>query len=417
VSGIIDAVQAISKIKKKESKLRAMSYLIFLKRFRLHFLGFALMLVVGQVFPTATYAGPKDSPYRKEFSQAAANLETTNLQDPFLDRLRLGYIQLSDAEWRQADKKSSKMYAQKAVAAMRGQMVPPSEVDGLKLPQERASPLIVAHQFLLESFKKNLQQGFPEAAAQAQLMFDCWMEQEQDGRKPEDIAYCKAGFAQVKSDIERFWFNPAEFHHQAAPAEPVALVSEDQLEPPAESTPPSVKWPFSAPPSMVPAVAATAPSVIPENKNIVPTIIPQDVPRRPTANPAEKYTKSGMPGPYIVFFDYNKKELRNETKQVLDDVVRDALSYKPDRIMMTGHADLTGGEGYNLDLAGDRVLGVATYLLDQGVSRELLSDLRAYGKNRTLVPGETGTKDEKNRYVRISFIKFKQVKAEPVMMQ
>lgn len=315
----------------------------------------------------------RSSKYRQQFVKLK---ETHTITDPFLDRLKRGYIKLSESEWKQEDKKNSKIYAQKAISIMRGLSVEPMEISNLTLSKGQLAPLEEGRQFLLMSFTNNLKQLFPEAAAQAQLMFDCWVEQEVDGRRPEDITYCKSGFAQVRHDINTFFKNPAAFPKRAALA-----TNAPQAPSTNEPDPLEVEWPFAAPALTVPRDIAATP---------ISPIIPNTT---PTENISFKPDAREIPVSYKAFFAKNETQLDLPTQQLLDKVSQDAARYKPDRIQVIAYQGNSSEE-----LTEMRILTVAGYLADKGVSQELL-DLRAY---KTAPPI---TKEENGRFCEINFEK------------
>ena len=109
-----------------------------------------------------------------------------------------------------------------------------------------------------------------------------------------------------------------------------------------------------------------------------------------------------IPGPYVVFFDFDKAELTDQAKVVLANAARDADSAKIMRVFTSGHTDRAGAATYNDALAKMRVEAVAKYLITSGIDKGKLLTAD-YGENRPQVATPDGQVEPKNRRVEISF--------------
>ena len=77
----------------------------------------------------------------------------------------------------------------------------------------------------------------------------------------------------------------------------------------------------------------------------------------------EKYVDIDLIDEARVFFDFNKYELKEEGKKLLDDIAKNT-----NNIRLLGHADKIGTDKYNMDLSKRRAIAVKYYLQSKGVS-------------------------------------------------
>ena len=81
-----------------------------------------------------------------------------------------------------------------------------------------------------------------------------------------------------------------------------------------------------------------------------------------------------------IFYDYNKAELRPESKEALDELVR-VLNENPNvTVEMGSHTDRIGSDAFNLDLSDRRAKSVVDYLIEAGIDADRLT-WKGYGKS------------------------------------
>lgn len=88
-----------------------------------------------------------------------------------------------------------------------------------------------------------------------------------------------------------------------------------------------------------------------------------------------------------IYFDFDKSELRPESKRALDSVADYMESNPAKRVVMGGHCDIRGTAEYNMKLAARRNDAAIRYLSSKGISKSRIS-ATAYGFSR-LVNGCT----------------------------
>jgi peptidoglycan-associated lipoprotein len=102
-----------------------------------------------------------------------------------------------------------------------------------------------------------------------------------------------------------------------------------------------------------------------------------------------------------VFFAYDRFELSEESKAVLDENARWFRQWPKAPVMVGGHCDERGTEEYNLAL-GDRRAQVAfQYLIDRGVNPEQMESV-SFGEERPFAQGQSESDFSQNRRAHFS---------------
>ncbi len=141
----------------------------------------------------------------------------------FDKNLYQGYLGLSSSEYDEGDYLDSDAFAERAMRAGTGQAVNPETIDQRALPADKAGELSAARQRLTAALGSSAAADKPAEAAKAQVMFDCWMQEQEENFQPEDIAACRGGFIDAIASLEEV---PAKKVAEAvaAPAVPSSYV-------------------------------------------------------------------------------------------------------------------------------------------------------------------------------------------------
>jgi OmpA-OmpF porin, OOP family len=107
-------------------------------------------------------------------------------------------------------------------------------------------------------------------------------------------------------------------------------------------------------------------------------------------------------GPYIVFFDWDKSDLRPDAASVLDNAVAQYASCGSAKVMLAGHADRSGATTYNVGLSQRRNTTVRGYLESKGVSGGAIA-AQAFGEAAPRVQTADGEREPQNRRVEVSY--------------
>ncbi len=112
----------------------------------------------------------------------------------FNQSLYRGYIGLSESEYAEGDYRDSDAFAKRAKQAGAGSAVAPEDIAARSLPAENVGELTEARMTLVSALDAGAAERNPSGAAEAQVMFDCWMQEQEENRQPVDIARCRDGF-------------------------------------------------------------------------------------------------------------------------------------------------------------------------------------------------------------------------------
>ncbi len=244
----------------------------------------------------------------------------------FNNALYSGYLDLSQSEFDEADYADSDVFAERAMAAARGDTVQPEEIAARDLPADKIGTLTGSRERLVTALASPEARNLPADAAEAQVSFDCWMQEQEENFQPDDIAACQNRFIAAMERLE-----PAPM---AAPAPPP---------PPA-----------------------------------------------PMA----------LPGPFVVYFDFDSAALTPQAQTELADVVEAAQKTGEGTINITGYTDLSGAEAYNQVLSERRANSVIESLVGDGVDAARIVG-RGLGESNPVVMTEAP--EQRNRRVEIEF--------------
>jgi OOP family OmpA-OmpF porin len=107
-------------------------------------------------------------------------------------------------------------------------------------------------------------------------------------------------------------------------------------------------------------------------------------------------------GPYIVFFDWDKSNLRPDAASTLDNAVAQYANCGNARVMLAGHADKSGSDRYNVGLSQRRNATVRAYLESKGVPGGVIAT-EAFGESKPLVDTADGVREAQNRRVEVTY--------------
>jgi OOP family OmpA-OmpF porin len=108
------------------------------------------------------------------------------------------------------------------------------------------------------------------------------------------------------------------------------------------------------------------------------------------------------PGPFIVFFDWDKADITPQAAAILDNAAAAYQQSGQAHVVLAGHADRSGSASYNVGLSQRRADAVKDYLAGRGVPESAMST-EAYGESRPLVETADGVREPQNRRVEITF--------------
>ena len=125
-------------------------------------------------------------------------------------------------------------------------------------------------------------------------------------------------------------------------------------------------------------------------------------PRTPPAEPPAPPVVPCTPGPYIVFFDWDKSDITPEAASILDNAVSAYQNCGNAQVMLAGHADRSGSATYNVGLSQRRADAVRAYLSSRGIADGQIST-EAFGESRPRVETADGVRELLNRRVEVTY--------------
>jgi OOP family OmpA-OmpF porin len=308
---------------------------------------------LGKIFAAATMAGflaacslvPVDGvterPY--EYDHITAALSKVGAMQPqgsaFTQALHAGYVERATHEANEFDYPAANRWLVKARGAAAGEDVQPEDPGRWMEAIDARYELLAARERLIKALNIGGRDQMPDDAAKAQVMYDCWVEETAEGDQPGDIAFCKDGFEEAVSKIEEA-FKPA---------------------PPPPPPPP---------PAPAPAAPAAAPAPEPPARD------------------------------YLVFFDFDRSNVRPDAASILDRVIEAIRELGSTGVDLIGHADRSGPDAYNQRLSVRRADSVRDYLSERGVPGGNVST-EGRGESDPRVPTPDGVREQENRRVEI----------------
>lgn len=210
----------------------------------------------------------------------------------------------------------------------------------------------------------------PVIAAKAQSNYDCWIEQSEEYWRENELRPCKQGFLAAMADLEKHLIS------EVLPSDVISRNKRPDLpEPPFE-------------PIQTGEEATTSRTVAPDTK-----LEPESAKSPLQADNAK----------FLAFFDWDSAKVSSSAEKVLTSVAlevqnNDALN----SITLTGHADTSGPEKYNMRLGQKRADAVKKVLKDKGLDTVKITTL-SRGENDLMVETDDGVREPSNRRVEITF--------------
>ncbi|MCH7888535.1 MAG: OmpA family protein [Proteobacteria bacterium] len=291
----------------------------------------------------------------------------------FSQALYSEYLGRSQVESAERDYDNADLFARKAQAAAGGTLVEPEALAAHRLPAGTVDELAAARQRLVVALVANGRTTVPELAAHVQMLFDCWVEEQEENRQPDDIAACRGEFLDGVAQIEK----------SLAP------------KPAAEPAPKPMPAPMPAPEPI------PEPKPAPEPE---PAPMPAPMPKpEPVPEPKPEPAPPPEPVSFFILFDFDSTVLDARGRQAVNWAAERVARSSPSRVVVTGHADRAGADAYNVRLSERRAKVVAAALIKAGVPSNIITTSGA-GEDMPRVKTPDGQRERENRYARITLI-------------
>lgn len=126
-----------------------------------------------------------------------------------------------------------------------------------------------------------------------------------------------------------------------------------------------------------------------------------ETPPPPPPPPAPE-AKVCTPGPYIVFFDWNKSDVTPEAASILDNAISNYADCSNTRVVIAGYTDRSGSASYNVGLSQRRADTVRSYMGGKGIP-DAAMQAQGFGESNPRVPTADGVRELQNRRVEITY--------------
>jgi outer membrane protein OmpA-like peptidoglycan-associated protein len=118
-------------------------------------------------------------------------------------KLYEGYMEAAGRERAEYDWPASRRFAIKALDAAEGQRTAPDSLRDHSVPSESVAELTEARMQLVAALYSGAAGLKSDDAAQAQVAFDCWIQEAVEDHQPEDIAECRDAFYAAMAALKR----------------------------------------------------------------------------------------------------------------------------------------------------------------------------------------------------------------------
>ncbi|KQM64434.1 flagellar motor protein MotB [Sphingomonas sp. Leaf17] len=129
--------------------------------------------------------------------------------------------------------------------------------------------------------------------------------------------------------------------------------------------------------------------------------VPAPLPPEPVPAPAPEPVVCS-PGPFIVFFEWDKSDITPEAGSILDNAVTQYQSCGNAQVMLAGYTDKSGAASYNVGLSQRRADSVKAYLSSKAIPSGVIST-EAFGETRPRVDTADGVREVQNRRVEVTY--------------
>jgi OOP family OmpA-OmpF porin len=112
---------------------------------------------------------------------------------------------MAKSEGAQWDYKDTETFARRSLAAAQGKPTLPDEPRLREpfVPDGTLGELSQGRQRLVAALDRNNRTARPDVAARAQVLYDCWLEQQAENIQPDHIKACRDGFMTALAEIEK----------------------------------------------------------------------------------------------------------------------------------------------------------------------------------------------------------------------
>ena len=307
---------------------------------------------------------------------------------PFQQALFAEYVDLALTEAAEEDRRDARIFMDQAMRVADGETLDPLPVSTRELSPDDAATLEAARLRLLTALRQGGRVFAPITAARAQGFFECWLQEQEEGRETVEIDVCRRRFELALADTltaldgDIFTLlsdqgDPSGNDDGAA----VVTIATDQGEAVLAEAGASV---------LVEAADAAPGQVAAMDQSTIDALYGRAIEAQPEP-----------PVEFILYFDTGSFDLTPESEALVADILEATARYTPPRIAVIGHTDRVGPALLNATLAVQRARRVEQALLDLGLAPESI-ELGSFGEADPLVPTPDEVAEPLNRRVEVT---------------
>ena len=257
----------------------------------------------------------------------------------FQGALAQNYKEFSQREADQYDWTDSGYFARKALKVLKGEDVMPEAVEYWDIKKSEINNLKWAYKRVMNVRTAEVMAKYPKQLADVQYLYDCWIEEQEEGWQSDDINRCRMDFLLSVTELEK----------KLMPVIPKVKVEDVQ-----------------AVPNKDPEIP---PLAINENKT--------------------------------VYFGLGVSKLDKANKRTINDIISEIKAMKSFSINISGHTDRSGDAGFNEKLSEKRAESVSDEFVAGGVDKSKITT-KAFGESAPAKPTADGVVEPLNRRVEIN---------------
>jgi len=276
---------------------------------------------------------------------------TPESNNQFSQALSEAYLEFALFEMNEMhDELDASYFAKKGIKARSNENVYPEMLNNWSIDNKHFDHINKKRLEITKILNSERAKNFPTLSARTQLGFDCWLEQLEEAWQINDIQKC---YNMMNSSLITLK-NPNINHNKAIVANThkneLAINNQDK-----------------------------------EIKNI---------------KEITKIENSEDKLKFEIYFEHDSYQLKQKTKNVINNIYNKYLFNKEILIEVIGHTDRSGSENYNIILSKLRANSVKKYLLSKGIS-EFNIGVYYFGEKKPKIATKDGVKEKINRRVEI----------------
>ena len=300
---------------------------------------------------------------------------------PFQSALQQGYVELARTERAERDWRDTAYFVDRARQVASGEDVLPQEVGERELEQTAISELAKARDTLLGLREENAEQRVPEEFARAQVMYDCWLQEQEEGHQADDIGSCRAAHEAAVAAVRKILSERGE----------LVVLLEDEgggigtLVVSGEAGEQVLSEPLAA----AEVRGEGGPKAIQITRDQVQDIFGDAISARPLP-----------PISYILYFKEGTSDPTDASRPVLKEILDEVGRRQSAEVVVIGHTDREGSVPSNDRLSISRAQSVAEFMVAQGIAEGSIRT-EGRGEREPVVQTADGVEEPLNRRAEI----------------